>query len=206
MIHEYRIYMMDPAMLPGYLELVEAKLQTLRRDRYGRLLGFWTSKFCSSSQVHHLWEYESLNQRQDLRQLLAAQVDWRDEFLEQARPAIRSQEISFLLPSVAIKPPEKVSLFYEMRRYQSVVGQAGTLLEKIKNRPIASGQKMVGLWMCESPDPNEVFELLASRELVTILTHEENCSAHNLWLQGLNGLLLGTGSTMLCPMGVSPLC
>lgn len=204
-IHEYRTYVMHPGTLDGYLQLVESKLQPLRQDRFGRLLGFWYSEFGTLNQVHHLWEFETLDHRQEQRRLLAHQKSWREEFLEKVLPAIQTQQINFLRPAITVNVPTVVSAFYEMRRYQAVVGKSAQLLQEVLRRPKSSECTLAGVWTSESPDPNEVLELSAYPDFQSRLEQGLQQPAQCKWAGTVQGLMLGMVSTMLLPAEISPL-
>lgn len=204
-IHEYRTYVMHPGTLDGYLQLVESKLQPLRQDRFGRLLGFWYSEFGTLNQVHHLWEFETLDHRQEQRRLLAHQKSWREEFLEKVLPAIQTQQINFLRPAITVNVPTVVSAFYEMRRYQAVVGKSAQLLQEVLRRPKSSECTLAGVWTSESPDPNEVLELSAYPDFQSRLEQGLQQPARCKWAGTVQGLMLGMVSTMLLPAEISPL-
>lgn len=205
MIHEYRTYTIHPGQLRRYLELAETKVQPIRQDKYGRLAGFWYTEFGTLNQVHHIWEYESLDRRQDDRKVLFQQRDWMEQFIAGAWPTMQVQEVRFMHPRFPIAAPARRSAFYEIRTWRTVVGRFARAADLLAERPLADGATRVGLWVCESPQPNEVCELVAYPSLEDRLADASQQPAQQAWLERAGPELQLGWSSLLLPIGISPL-
>jgi hypothetical protein len=203
-IHEYRTYTMYPGQLERYLELAETKVQPIREDRYGKLVGFWYSEFGSLHQVHHIWEYPSLDRRRDDRKALFQRRDWMEEFIAGAWPTMQTQDVRFMNPLQDYVMPGGKHSLYETRIYKSVVGRFDALGAAVAARPIASGATRVGLWTGEAPTPNEVCEIVAYRSFEDRLGDHCQSEAQRAWLREYGKEMLTTESTLLLPIGISP--
>lgn len=204
MIHEYRTYAIHPGQLERYLELAESRVQPIRQDRYGRLVGFWYSEFGKMHQVHHIWEYESLNRRQDDRKELFERKDWMENFIAEAWPTMQNQEVRFMREQQPYLFTEDKHAFYEARIYTTVVGRFKEVASDVAHRPLAGGAKRVGLWTCETPEPNEVCELIAYRSFEDRLEDASQAPAQQAWLREYGAQLLRVNSTLMLPIGISP--
>lgn len=204
MIHEYRTYTLHPGKLENYVQLAETKVVPIRQDRYGRLLGFWYSEFGTLNQVHHIWEYASLDQRQAARKELVARRDWMNDFISGAWPTMQIQMARFMTPCIAYSTPAARHALYEMRTYRTVVGRFSQVAGAVAERQIAQRATRVGLWLSEVPEPNEVCELLAYPSFEDRLADVSQAPNQRAWLSKHASDLMRVSSTLLLPIGISP--
>jgi PHP family Zn ribbon phosphoesterase len=202
-VYEWRTYRMVDTHLPRYLEIVNERLQEIRKDRFGCLLGFWVSAAGGQSEVHHLWEFSSLNARQNLRSLLSKKEDWWS-FLNDVAPAIRWQQITFMRRLSNIESPPSPGHLFKMIRYQAAVGKARIVADEILRRPMNKSTTLVALWSAEAPDPNEVIELLAIDTRNACISEIDDQSQTALLLK-LSNEIRGYHTTLLSPVRLSPL-
>lgn len=204
MIHEYRTYTMHPGQLEAYLELAETKVQPIRQDKYGKLVGFWYSEFGRMHQVHHIWEYASLDRRRDDRIELFNRSDWMEQFIAGAWPTMQTQDVRFMNPTQAYVYPDGNHALYETRIYRTVVGRFKQVAAAVAQRPLAPGATRVGLWACEAPTPNEVCEIVAYRSFEDRLADNIQATGQRTWFREHGAQILETHSTLLLPIGISP--
>ncbi|HYG44839.1 MAG TPA: NIPSNAP family protein [Bordetella sp.] len=204
MIHEYRTYTIEPGQLDTYLALAESKVVPIRQDDYGRLVGFWTSEFGVLNQVHHIWEYTSIDQRQQLRRELAANRRWCDEFLAGAWPTMQAQEVRFMSPQDQISQATGPSAFYERRIYRCPAGRFADLGRAVLQRQRDAAASLFGVWISESPQPNEVVEIVAYPDLTSRLADRITAPQQRDWLREHAAILQHVESTFLLPIGISP--
>lgn len=204
MIHEYRTYTIEPGQLDTYLALAESKVVPIRHDDYGRLTAFWTSEFGVLNQVHHIWEYRSVDQRQQLRHELAQNRRWCDEFLAGAWPTMQTQEVRFMRPQGQLGQIATHSAFYERRIYRCPAGKFTDLGLAVQGRPRDRAASLFGVWISESPQPNEVVEIVAYPDLHSRLADRTTAALQRDWLSQHAALLQHVESTMLLPIGISP--
>jgi hypothetical protein len=67
MIHELRRYTIKPGKLAEYVEKSGSIGRPIRGDRYGKLLGYWSTELGPLNQVVHLWEFADLAARTTAR-------------------------------------------------------------------------------------------------------------------------------------------
>lgn len=204
MIHEYRTYTIHPGQLERYLELAETKVQPIRQDRYGRLIGFWYSEFGVLNQVHHIWEYDSLDHRQTERRNLFERRDWMEEFIAGAWPTMQVQDVRFMNPCRPWQAVAGRHALWEARIYRTVVGRFSAVAAAVAERPLTGDAVRAGLWTCETPGPNEVCEILAYPTAEARLADHAQADPQRLWLRDHGRELVGVTSTLLLPIGISP--
>ena len=89
MIHELRRYTVKPGKLADYVEKSGSIGRPIRGDRYGKLLGYWSTELGPLNQVVHLWEFADLAARTTARAGLAKDERWVKEYLPVSGPLAR---------------------------------------------------------------------------------------------------------------------
>ncbi len=74
MIHEIRTYDLQPGTTPQFLEKTGEKIAT--RLEYSKLIGFFYTEIGQLNQVVHIWQYEDLNQRTEIRAKVVEDGIW----------------------------------------------------------------------------------------------------------------------------------
>ena len=88
MIHELRTYGIQPGKLPEYVELAGSVGRPVRGDRFGTLVGYWTTELGPLNQVVHLWEFADLAARAQARAGLAKDERWQKEYIPRSQPLL----------------------------------------------------------------------------------------------------------------------
>ena len=204
MIHEYRTYTLHPHLFARYCELAETKAIPIRGNDYGRLVAFWASEGGTLCQVHHIWEYPGLDTRNAERVRMFENRAWTDDFIAHAWPTMQRQEVRFMHARTPIVPPNGTNV-YETRVYRTVVGRFVEVAEALKARPRGAHSRLVGIYTCDSPEPNEVVEIVAYP------TAEARFAAHSqtedqcAWLATHGSDLIDIRATPLLPLPFSPM-
>ncbi|MCS5517107.1 NIPSNAP family protein [Pseudomonas qingdaonensis] len=102
MIDELREYHFTPDAWHTYWALFQDLCLPIRRDDYGVLLGLWHEQVGDTVCFRHLWRYDSLDARAQLRGELIKLDAWRNEFLPQAGAQVSRQCLQVLNPRGAI--------------------------------------------------------------------------------------------------------
>jgi len=97
-IHELRQYVLKTECLPNYLALTGSDAFKARTDA-SPLLGFFLTETGGAlNRVVHLWEYEDLDHRTEVRKMLAGDKGFVDYF-SQIRPWLAAQQSVLLKPT-----------------------------------------------------------------------------------------------------------
>ncbi|OAF12630.1 hypothetical protein AYJ54_46090 [Bradyrhizobium centrolobii] len=204
MIHEYRTYTIFPHLFARYCELAEKQGIPIRRDDYGPLVGFWASEGGTLCQVHHIWEYPGLDSRNAERVRLSENRAWMNEFIAHAWPTMQRQEVRFMQPRSSITRPQGSNI-YEVRIYRSVVGRFVEMAEALKSRPRGDAATLVGIYTSESPEPNEVVEIVAYKDYSARLADGTQSRRQVEWFTKHGADLVDIRATPLVPLPISPL-
>lgn len=197
MIHELRTYTFHPGKLPAYLKIAETIGRPVRGNDYGVNHGYWTSEFGTLNQIWHLWSYDSLAERTRLRAELAKNQRWTTEYIPAIRPLMVRQDIRLLNPVIEIQPPAKDGGIYELRTYRMHVGMAPGWSQLLKSYlPMREAySKIVGLWTCEAPQPNEVVHMWNYPDVTSRIATRAAVSQDPAWHE-----FLGKGTQMIAEM------
>ena len=146
MIYEMRTYTLRPGTVPEF----EARFEQRHpyREKYSKLGAFWHTEFGPLNQVIHVWLYEDLNQRLEVRE--AANKDPDLQRLPGGRDFVVAQESDILNPAPFMRPmggDQALGDIYEMRIYTYQPGAIPKVIEswadaishREKYSPLAAG-------------------------------------------------------------------
>jgi NIPSNAP len=96
MIYELRTYTLKQGTVPDVAKAAGTVGREIRKDDYGKLEGYWQTEIGPLNQVMHLWSYQDLNHRAQLRAELGKNPRWAAEYVPLIRPNLLRQEIRLL--------------------------------------------------------------------------------------------------------------
>jgi NIPSNAP protein len=167
MIHELRTYTVKQGSLPEMIKNSSTISREIRGDDYGKLEGYWSTDIGPLNQVMHLWSYTDLNERARLRAELAKNQRWVQEYMPLNKPILVRQDIRLMNPVIGPVAPAGSPHVYELRNYRAKPGAVRQWAELMKKvLPVREKHsKIVGLWITEAGQPNEVCHIWAYRDL-----------------------------------------
>jgi NIPSNAP protein len=210
MIHELRTYTVKQGSLPEMIKNSSTLSREIRGDNYGKLEGYWATDIGPLNQVMHLWTYSDLNERARLRAELAKNTRWTQEYTPLNKGILVRQDIRFLNPVVGPVAPAGTPNVYEFRNYRTKPGAVRQWAELMKNALPAREKhsKIVGLWITEAGQPNEVCHIWAYKDLNHRAQVRAAASADPEWqafLKESAPLLDELHSTIMLPAPHSPM-
>jgi hypothetical protein len=210
MIYELRTYTVKPGTVMEVAKHASTVSREIRGDSYGKLEGYWVTEIGPLNQVMHLWSYADLNERARLRAELAKNPRWNNEYLPLTRPHLIRQDIRLLNVVKGPVAPATTGNLYELRNYRAKPGMARKWADLIVGALEAREKysKMVGLWITEAGQPNEVCHIWAYKDLNTRAAARAGAVADPRWQEFLKvsaPLLDEMHSTVMLPAPHSPL-
>ena len=182
MIYEIRIYDLKPRSLPEFEARSTEKLTG--RLEYSKLGGFWHTEVGPLNQVVHIWPYEDLNQRADIRARAVAGGKWPPN---NAEFIVRMQsEICLPAPFMTPLGERDIGPLYEMRIYTYAPETIPKVLDAWGNR-IAEREKLsplVGCWYSELGALNTFVHLWAYRSFEERTRIRDEARATGVWPPG----------------------
>lgn len=147
-VYELRTYSVYPQKMREYLNLTAEEFHL--RTSHSVLLGFWTAEIGGLNQVVHLWEYDSLCHRAEVRASLAGDPEWLGRYVSKVIDSWQQQDnvLLTLLPGTSINAPQGAGVYQiqslNLRGAPAVWSAA--LVEYVKNSAVTSGSTLVGAW------------------------------------------------------------
>ena len=143
MIYEVRTYNLRPGSIPEVEKRFAEALP--HREKYSKLGALWHTELGPLNQIVHVWPYESLDQRMELRGQAMKDPNWPPKLGE----FIETMESEIFLPTSFMEPlgNRKLGGIYEMRTY---IYQVGAMPEVLKRweKAIADRVKLSPLAAC----------------------------------------------------------
>ena len=129
MIYEMRTYTLRPGAV-GEFEARFAKRQPLR-EKHSKLGAFWHTELGTLNQVIHVWPYEDLQHRMNVREAMAKDTELAQ--LRGGRDLIVAQESEIMIPAPFMHPLGSRNYgtgnVYEMRIYTFAPGDIPKVLD-----------------------------------------------------------------------------
>jgi NIPSNAP len=103
MFVEERIYTFHPGKLPEYLKLYTEEGMAIQTRYLPAMVGYYTSEIGTLNLLIHMWGYEDLKQRAELRAKMQADPAWQ-AYVKKIQPLIQHQESRILNPAPFFAP------------------------------------------------------------------------------------------------------
>jgi hypothetical protein len=126
MIYEVRTYRLKPGCIDEFEQRFAEALP--HRDKYSKLGAFWHTEVGPLNQVIHVWPYETLQQRAEIRAQAAQDPHWPPLVLD----LIENMEAEIFLPAPFMQPlgNRRLGNVYEMRTYMYQPGSMPEVLAR----------------------------------------------------------------------------
>lgn len=123
MIYEVRTYRLKPGSMPEAIKRFGAGYE--HRKKYSELAAFFYTEIGPLNQIIHIWPYESLAHRTEVRAEASGDPNWPPSIAEFA--VDMSSEIFVPFPFTPTFEPGKVGPIFEWRSYNIVPGSIGKI-------------------------------------------------------------------------------
>jgi len=160
MIYEIRTYNLRPGTVPEYEGRWGPAYPT--RSKYSPLYGYWHTEIGPLNQVVHIWPYENLQQRADIR--AAAAKDPSGQWPPPPGDLVVTQETDILIPIKGMtewQGPQQWGELYELRMYTYPAGEVGKVAEKFAENYAkrAAIYPIAGIWTSDLGNLNRLYQL-----------------------------------------------
>ena len=204
MIYEFRTYDLKPRSVPEFERRAAEKIKEGRRD-YSQLFGFWYTEAGPLNQVVHIWPYDDLNQRRDIRAKVIEKGIWppnNSEFVVNMQ-----SEIFLPAPFMQNRGEADLGPIYEMRIYTygprdipDVIERWGEHIEKREQY-----SPLVGAWYSELGGLNTWIHMWAYESFEQRTQVRAEARAAGVWPPHGGVAPLRQENKILLPMSFSPL-
>ncbi len=204
MIYEFRTYDLKPRTLPQYTSILTDSLAAGRLER-SPLFGYWHSEFGQLNQALHVWPYEDLAERAEVREKAVIPGSWPPA----TGPLLAGQHADIYFPA----PFNDESItgaqgpFYELRVYTYATGDIPKVIdawstaidERRKHSPF------IGAWFTEFGRLNNWAHMWAYSSLEERSRVRSEMIAQKIWPAPGGPTPLNQTSTLFLPFAFSPL-
>jgi hypothetical protein len=160
MIHEFRTYDLKAGSLPQYYENTAPMLE--KRLEYSPLVGYFHTEVGPLNRVLHIWEYNDLNERSDIRSKAVSDGIWPPK----NTGIIEKQQVDIFTPAPfmpAFGRNRKIGPLFELRMYRYPVGAIPKVYEAWA--PLIEARmklaEPVGIWSSDIGGANQLAHMWA---------------------------------------------
>ncbi|MGH7906660.1 MAG: NIPSNAP family protein [Candidatus Binataceae bacterium] len=203
MILEMRNYILKPRSVPVVEERFGKALPA--RTKFSKFGGFFHAEVGALNQIIHLWPYDSLAHREQVRAAASKAEGWPPDIAE----FIVEMNSQILVPAPFSPPLEERELggLYEIRSYTYRNGAIPTVIkrwgEKIEGR--AKLSPLVGCWYSEIGALNKWVHIWAYRDFAERVRVRKEAVEQKIWPPGTAELLVRQENMLAIPAPFSPL-
>jgi hypothetical protein len=205
MIYEIRTYTLKPGQTPEFEKRFEASLSV--RLKYSELAAFWHTEIGPLNQVIHVWLYENLAHRTEIRARLAQEPNW---------PPKTNEIILFMESGIYVPAPfspklgggQKLGSIYEMRIYQFQPGSIPIVIERYGEALQGGRLELSPLAACMSSEIGQLNTLIHIWPYADLSERDrilEESRRLSTWPPKTREFLLSQQNKILIPTSFSPM-
>ena len=205
MIFEFRTYTLKVGTVGEVIKRFAAGYEN--RKKLSKLAAFWYTDIGPLNQITHVWPYESLGRRAEIRAEAIQADDWPPKIAE----FLEYQESEIMMP-LAFAPalePGKHGPFYEMRSYIIAAGSQG---ENTKRWEAFIGERekrsaIVGAFYSDLGRLNKFIHIWPYASLDERFEIRKKAAADGIWPPrgGKPGSLISQANKIMLPADFSPM-
>ena len=205
MIYEIRTYTLKPGSVAEFEKRFESSLAN--RLKYSELVAFWHTEIGPLNQVIHVWPYENLQQRAEIRGQAGKEPDWPPKSSE----LILSMQSEIFSPapfSPKLGGNQKLGPVYEMRTYQYQPGSIPTVIKRWEKALKGGRLELSPLAACMSSDIGQLnvwihiwpYASLAERDRIRAESRKLDA-----WPPKTREFLISQQNKIMAPASFSPM-
>jgi hypothetical protein len=203
MLYEVRSYMLKPGTVG---EAEKRFAETLpHREKYSKLGAFWHTEIGPLNQIIHVWPYESLQQRTEVRAQAMKDPNWPPKLGD----VLETMESEIFLPAPFMEPlgNRKLGTIYEMRSY---IYQPGSIPEVLKRWQEAIPQRvqlspLAACWYSDIGELNKFVHVWAYKDLAERDRIRAESMKLPAWPPKTREFLVSQSNKILIPAAFSPM-
>lgn len=203
MIYEMRTYDLMPRSVPEVEKRTAEKLPG--RLKYSPLGGFWHTEMGPLNQIVHIWPYDDMNQRADIRGRSVAD----GAYPPNTREFMVNQRTDILTPAPFMTPlgDRKIGPIYEMRTYTYAPGDIPKVFEAWGERIAAREElsPLAGCWTTELGSLNKFIHLWAYESFEERMRVRDEARAKGIWPPPSRVTPISQENKILLPAAFSPM-
>lgn len=207
MIYELRTYELKVGTVNTWVQRFRDGLPT--REKYSKLGGFWTTDIGPLNQVIHLWPYEDMKHRDEVR--VAAAKDGSGMWPPKGDDCILNMQSEIILPAPFMRPldgtVQELGSVYELRYYDYEIGAMPKVF-KAWEPMVAAREKYSPLVLCgqtELGTLNKFFHLWPYKDAGDRARIRGEVVKAGIWPPPTSEWVLHQNNKLMIPTDFSPL-
>lgn len=203
MIYEVRTYRLRPGTIPEVEKRFAEALP--HREKYSKLGALWHTELGPLNQIVHVWPYESLDQRSELRGRAMQDPHWPPKIGE----FIETMDSEIFLPTSFMEPLASRTFggVYEMRTY---IYQPGTIPEVLKRWEAAIQDRvklspLAACWYSDMGELNKFVHVWAYKSFAERDRIRAESTKLPTWPPKTREFLVSQSNKILFPASCSPM-
>jgi len=204
MIYEFRTYDLKPRTLGQYDATLKKSLSAGRLE-HSRLFGYWYSEFGLLNQALHVWPYDDLQQRTEVREKVNGIDCWPPATADLL--VAQNTEIYFPAPFNDEAVVGDHGPYYELRTYTYATGDTPKVIEAW-SKAIQERRKhsaFIGAWFSELGDLNKWAHMWAYESLDERTKVRSDMIERKIWPPADNPAPITQANKLFRPFSFSPL-
>jgi hypothetical protein len=202
-IYEVRTY----TLKPGSVAEAEKRFGEAipAREKHSKLGAFWHTEVGPLNQIIHVWPYENLQHRTEIRAAAAKEIGWPPKIQE----FIETMESEIFIQAPFMRPLGNQTLggIYEMRTYTY---QPGAMTEVLKRWAAAIGDReklspLAACWYSEIGGLNKFVHTWAYKDLAERAKIRTESQKLTNWPPQTREFLVSQQNKILIPAAFSPM-
>lgn len=207
MIYELRTYDLKVGKVDTFMKRFGEGLPV--REKYSKLGGFWFTDIGPLNQVLHLWPYENMAHRDEVR--AAAAKDSSPLWPPKGDDCIMRMESEIILPAPFMRPldgtPQQLGGVYELRYYDYQIGSTGKVY-KAWEPMVPAREKLSPLALCGFTDLgglNKFFHLWPYKDVAERSRIRREAVVQGVWPPATSEWVIRQQNKLMFPAPFSPL-
>jgi hypothetical protein len=203
MLYEVRTYTLKPGSVAEAEKRFGEAISA--REKHSKLGAFWHTEVGPLNQIIHVWGYESLQHRTEVRASAAQETGWPPKIQE----FIETMESEIFIPAPFMRPlgNQMLGNVYEMRTY---IYQPGSMSEVLKRwaDAIVDREKLSPLaacWHSEIGGLNKFVHTWAYQDLEARSRVRAESQKLSNWPPKTREFLVSQSNKLLIPASFSPM-
>ncbi|XP_043571514.1 protein NipSnap homolog 3A isoform X1 [Chiloscyllium plagiosum] len=176
--YEFRNYIIQPGKVADFMKLTNDFIHL--RTAHSELVGYWSVEIGCLNEVFHIWKYGSYKERSAVREALATNKDWQQNYISKMLPMLLNQtnEIVYMVPWAELGEAPKKGV-YELVSYQMIPG--GPVVWGKAFQKAVSAHNNVGYCTLIGVFHSEFGHLNKDFTETKIHQSDLTCTVHSLW-------------------------
>lgn len=191
-VYELRIYSIKPEKFADFRQLMAEKFYL--RLVYSNPLGYWITDLGGIFQAVHIWPYDSVSHRAEVRHAMAVNEEWQTGFFSQVLPCMHKMDNAVLVTApgtslcTSFEPSDTAA--YELLTLPLQPGSEGVEKAPPSSPTLSDKETLVGTFRTVYGDVNTEYRLLRYPDADTAFVRARKRTEENPQMAGYSRFMV----------------